>query len=206
MNGIFYLVMAKLSIISTIRLYRITKNLYNRSLFVKAYKGSFLSIARGAKIVLKKGKLSINKGWVRNDPFPFLFVMGKNAYIEVDRSFDIYSGGKIYVNDNAHLSLGGGYINHNINISVFKKVTIGTECAIGENVVIRDSDNHTINGNEGISKPIVIGDHVWIGSNVTILKGVSIGDGSVVAAGSIVINDVPAGSLVGGVPALCFIS
>ena len=193
--------MVKLSIISTIRLCRITQNFNKRGLFVKAYKGISLSIAKGAKIILKKGKLSINKGWVRKDPFPFLLVLGKNASIEVDRSFDIYSGGKIYVNDNAHLSLGGGYINHNINISVFKKVTIGNECAIGENVVIRDSDNHIINGNEDISKPIVIGDHVWIGSNVTILKGVSIGDGSVVAAGSIVINDVPAGSLVGGVPA-----
>ena len=193
--------MVKLSIISTIRLCRITQNFYKRSLFVKAYKGTSLSIAKGAKIILKKGQLSINKGWMRKDPFPFLLVLGKNASIEVDRYFDIYSGGKIYVNDNAHLWLGGGYINHNINISVFKKVTIGAECAIGENVVIRDSDNHIINGNEDISKPIVIGDHVWIGSNVTILKGVSIGDGSVVAAGSIVINDVPAGSLVGGVPA-----
>lgn len=49
--------------------------------------------------------------------------------------------------------------------------------------------------------PISIGDHVWIGARSTILKGVSIGDGAVVAAGSLVTRDVPPGALVGGSPA-----
>lgn len=51
------------------------------------------------------------------------------------------------------------------------------------------------------SKPISIGDHVWIGLNATILKGVTIGEGSVIAAGSVVVKDVPAHTLVGGIPA-----
>ena len=49
--------------------------------------------------------------------------------------------------------------------------------------------------------PVVIGDRVWVGTRAVILKGVSIGDGAVVAAGAVVTSDVPAGAVVGGVPA-----
>ena len=68
--------------------------------------------------------------------------------------------------------------------------------------MIRDSDNHTI-VRDGYTPtaPIKIGNHVWIGVNCTILKGVTIGDGAIIAAGSVVTKDVPAHSLVGGVPA-----
>lgn len=73
---------------------------------------------------------------------------------------------------------------------------------ISENVTIRDSDNHILNDNtDKITQPIIIGNHVWIGMNVTILKGVSIGDGAVIAAGSLVAKDVPPNTLVAGVPA-----
>lgn len=49
--------------------------------------------------------------------------------------------------------------------------------------------------------PVKIGDNVWVGCNVTILPGVTIGDFSVIAAGSVVTKDVPSGVLVGGIPA-----
>ncbi len=49
--------------------------------------------------------------------------------------------------------------------------------------------------------PIHIGKRVWIGSNATVLPGVTIGDGAVVAAGAVVTRDVPANTVVGGVPA-----
>lgn len=69
-------------------------------------------------------------------------------------------------------------------------------------MIIRDSDNHTIHydGFEK-SKPIIIGNHVWIGMRATILKGVTIGDGAIIAAGAVVTKDVPARCLVAGVPA-----
>lgn len=54
---------------------------------------------------------------------------------------------------------------------------------------------------EGEHLPIIIGDYVWVGVNATILKGVKIGDGAVVAAGAVVVEDVPPYTIVGGVPA-----
>lgn len=65
-----------------------------------------------------------------------------------------------------------------------------------------DSDAH-----EGLwagyekTKPIKIGNHVWIGTRVTILKGVTVGDNAIIAAGAVVTHDVPANSIVAGVPA-----
>jgi acetyltransferase-like isoleucine patch superfamily enzyme len=70
-------------------------------------------------------------------------------------------------------------------------------------VTIRDSDNHLITSNPDFQKtmPIKIGNHVWIGLNAVILKGVTVGDGAIIAAGAVVTRDVPERCLVGGVPA-----
>ena len=64
--------------------------------------------------------------------------------------------------------------------------------------------NHDLNPKENRKNhyaPIKIGTHVWIGSNATILPGVTLGDYAVVAAGAVVARDVPAMTVVGGVPA-----
>ncbi len=64
-----------------------------------------------------------------------------------------------------------------------------------------DRDYHKFNSNTEEIKPVKIGDNVWIGCNSIILKGITIGNGAVVAAGSIVTKDVPPKVLVGGNPA-----
>ena len=73
---------------------------------------------------------------------------------------------------------------------------------IAENVRIQDSDGHDI-CREGYmqSKPIIIEDNVWIGLSSIVLKGVHIGEGSIVAAGAVVTRDVPPHCLVAGIPA-----
>ena len=84
-----------------------------------------------------------------------------------------------------------------------KEITIGSGTMISWDCVIMDRDYHKL-GDEGKTEnkaPIVIGNNVWIGCRCLIMKGVTIGDGAVVAAGSVVTKDVPAGTLVAGNPA-----
>ncbi|MEZ8120604.1 acyltransferase [Vibrio splendidus] len=96
--------------------------------------------------------------------------------------------------------------SNNISIVSCSRVKIGNSCQIGDLVSIYDCDFHEINPetrnqSPGISLPVVIGNNVWLGSRVMVLKGVKIGDHSVVAAGSVVTSSIPERSLVAGVPA-----
>ena len=74
--------------------------------------------------------------------------MGENAKLYVSGGFDIYTGAQIYINNNAVLKLGSGYINSNLNLSSFESIEIGECVAISENVSIRDGDNHFLTGTE----------------------------------------------------------
>jgi len=125
----------------------------------------------------------------------------KDSVIEIRGSMKVYTGSVISVNGGGRLSLGSGYVNCGTQIHCFNAISIGDDVSIAENVCIRDSDNHLISGNKTESGPIHIGDRVWIGMNAIILKGVTIGDGAVVAAGAVVTRDVEANTLVAGVPA-----
>lgn len=86
-------------------------------------------------------------------------------------------------------------------------IQLGHRVLCGANVVLCDGDHHPLNakhraeGALGKSAPIVIGDDVWLGMNVVVLKGVTIGDGAVIAANSLVNSDIPAGAIAAGVPA-----
>lgn len=89
-----------------------------------------------------------------------------------------------------------------------ERVTIGNHVVIGANTVISDTDFHPLDpemrrlGDTGTkTAPIEIEDDVFIGMNCLILKGVTIGRGSVVGAGSVVTRDVAAYTVVGGNPA-----
>lgn len=195
----------KINLISTIkcRMMHILNNTPVRNFFgVLVYKKVTIELDKSSQIILKRGCLEIGKHWSERAVFPSLLKLGANSKIIVNGSFSIFDNSAIYVNEAATFELGSGYINSRANISCFEKISIGNNVVISEGVTIRDSDNHEILDSDHIkTKKIEIGNNVWIGINVTILKGVKIGDGSVVAAGSVVVNDVPEMSLVGGVPA-----
>ena len=93
-------------------------------------------------------------------------------------------------------------MNCRCQIDCSEKITIGKDCAIGKDVMFRDSDSHEM-VREGfqMTKPISLGNHVWIGTRSIILKGIIVNDNSVIAAGSLCNRDVLGYSLVGGVPA-----
>lgn len=75
-----------------------------------------------------------------------------------------------------------------------KEVIIGNNCTFGANVIVGDRDDHQeIYPSE--PKSIHIGNNVWVGMNATIMKGVTIGDNSIIAAGALVTKNVPSGEI-----------
>jgi len=104
----------------------------------------------------------------------------------------------------SNISIGSNvFINTNCRFATRSPITIGDFVSIGPNVNF-ETVNHFLSHDKKIkteSKPIVISNHVWIGSGVIVLPGVQIESGSIVAAGSVVTRDVPANTMVGGVPA-----
>jgi len=125
-----------------------------------------------------------------------------NSKLVIDGAVFIGSNVALEVGKQAVLELDDVNINCNSIIMCSNHIKIGKGTIISFDVVILDSDRHQIvqDGFE-MSKPIVIGSHVWVGFRAQILKGVTIGSGSIVAAGSVVARDVPENSLVAGSPA-----
>ncbi len=107
----------------------------------------------------------------------------------------------------SRISIGTGtLISNNLSIIAMKSVEIGERCQIGDLVSILDCDFHEIDptarlSSHGTTEPVAIGTNVWLGSRVMILKGVRIGENTVVAAGSVVTRSLPANVVAAGVPA-----
>jgi len=82
-------------------------------------------------------------------------------------------------------------------------IYIGNDCLIGHNATLCTINHHQDPDRRGDMEfhAIHIKDKVWLGANVTILPGVTIGEGAIIAAGAVVNKDVPARTIVGGVPA-----
>lgn len=97
------------------------------------------------------------------------------------------------------------FINYGCSIAATQLVRIGPRCNIGTYVIMMDNDFHRIEPElrEEMppSAPIILEENVWLGARVIVLRGVTIGAGSVVAAGSVVTRDIPPRSLAAGLPA-----
>ncbi len=125
----------------------------------------------------------------------------------IGRNVTIYPG--VWIAPGRNLTVGDDVdFALNVLVSTTGGVTIGDRTLIGYGTMIL-SNNHTIPSLRGrifgagrIDKPVTIGKDVWLGANVMVLAGRTIGDGAVVAAGSIVTKDVEPYTIVGGNPAV----
>lgn len=164
------------------------------------HRGSISNLAKSSKMIIKK-EFVFNKKTYYKHPDRGYLEMREDSKLYVN-DFSIYSGARILLKKGAVLHLGTGYINTNVTIVCDEKIEIGNKVFISSNVLIRDSDAHKITSHpHKETQPIKISDQVWIGTNVLILKGVHIGEGAIIAAGSVVTKDVPAYSIAAGTPA-----
>ena len=126
----------------------------------------------------------------------------RDATLAIDGRVRLGDGAKILVGPGATVSIGDDtHFDGDSRLICAASVSIGAGCAIAWEVLIMDTDFHRLDGRAGCDAPVRIGDRVWIGVGAKILKGVSVGDGAVIAAGATVTRDVPAGALVAGSPA-----
>lgn len=161
----------------------------------------YLKINHSAKIDIPQGTLSLSVNRFGKNGRSSILRMDANSKMVIDGGFDFMYGADIILFQGARLELGiGSFINSDCKIRCHEFIKIGQGCSISHDFTVMDSDAHYLNDDKHTA-PVVIGNHVWIGTRVTILSGVTIGDGAVVAAGALVNRDVPAGSLVGGIPA-----
>lgn len=121
---------------------------------------------------------------------------------QVDPSFRVFP--PFYTDFGKNIKVGRNvFINACCHFQDHGGVELGDGCQIGHNVVFATL-NHGMapeDRSHTYPAPIVLKKNVWVGSNSTILSGVTIGENAVVGAGSVVTKDVPANTVVGGVPA-----
>jgi acetyltransferase-like isoleucine patch superfamily enzyme len=122
-------------------------------------------------------------------------IAGRNLYL---RSF--VSPTELYADKGASLIIGDNVSINEAIISAQQLIEIGDETMIGK-AVIQDTDWHGLDGNDSKIMPVRIMKHVWIGLNAIILRGVTIGNDAIVAAGAVVTQDVDANTIVAGNPA-----
>lgn len=184
-----------------------------RSLYLSVRHRGVIVIMRGTRIGLgRKARIRVPRGSRlvigRHHTLggPCSLTMWGDATLTINGSgrVTINSGTKIFISPGAHLQIGCGTgINFDVKINCFKDVRIGERGVISWNANILDDNIHaliTAGVPEHRSRSTQIGDHVWIGTGVTVC-GATIGGGSVVGAGSVVVSDVPSEVLVAGNPA-----
>lgn len=165
------------------------------------YKGTRLSIANNSSILVN-GNLHLGTSWAGNSGRSTLIRLDEGAEFICNGINLINYGADIYILKGGKLEIDGSFLNCDVKIRTTESVTIGKGCVISHNVTIIDSDTHCVDLPDHVkTKPVIIGDYVWLGNRSMVLKGVTIGNGAIVAAGAVVAKDVPENTMVAGVPA-----
>jgi acetyltransferase-like isoleucine patch superfamily enzyme len=170
-------------------------------------RGGLLTFARFAREhnMLRRGRL-------QTDGLCFVcpgvkFEIGKTATVSLGRWSWLGHGCKVRAHE-GHVSIGAkSVLGQECTISAYQDVSIGRECIIADRVMMIDFDHGMVEVErpiraQGIYKrDVKVGHNVWIGYGACVLRGVTIGDNSVVGTSSVVTADVPANAVVGGIPA-----
>jgi acetyltransferase-like isoleucine patch superfamily enzyme len=146
----------------------------------------------------------------------------KSGAVKIGKHVSCYAGCSFSIGQNGVCIIGDFTLLNGALMMAEERIEIGSHCLISWNVGIADSDFHPLEPAQRLidakalavffkdrpprpklrTAPVKIGDNVWIGMNAIVLKGVIIGDNSVVAAGSVVTKSVEPNTVVAGNPAM----
>lgn len=150
-----------------------------------------------------RGLLHVNKRGRRCKIYGRLGIVNL-GFISIGDRFSAIGNVRMFCEPGASLTIGDSvFINDGSVLESRCSIKIGHRVLIGCDVRVMDSDHHDIfdRSKPGKNLPIVIRDDAWIGARCLVLKGVDIGEGAIIAAGSVVTRNVPAMTVYGGNPA-----
>lgn len=166
-------------------------------------------ISKNANITLN-APFKFGKPKLKNSKLESRLLIEDGATFQIDSFFgcgygcdvEVFKGATFIVHDDLFNTKGGGP-NMGLTLICADRIEIGEDCRIGRNVTIRDNNGYHYLSTQGykVSKPVIIGKHVWLCEGCTIMQGVKIGDGAIIGAHSVVYNNIPPYSLVSGNPA-----
>jgi acetyltransferase-like isoleucine patch superfamily enzyme len=143
------------------------------------------------------------------------FFLGKNLELKIAPRGEVRFGRFVWIGDETKIRCHEGTVEigaktvmgQECTISAYQRVRIGEQCVIADRAMFIDFDHGVVEIErpirlQGIYKrDVEVGNNVWIGYGACILRGVSVGDNSVIGTNAVVTKDVPANAIVGGVPA-----
>jgi len=144
-----------------------------------------------------------------------MLFLGRRLELQTGRQGQIRFGRFVWIGDGTKIRCHEGVVEigdktvfgQECTVSAYQRVRIGEQCVIADRAMFIDFDH----GVAEVERPIrvqgiykrdtVVGSNVWIGYGACVLRGVRVGDNSIVGTNAVVTKDVPANSVVGGVPA-----
>ncbi len=152
-------------------------------------------------------------GWRWQTEGPIFF--GKRLQIQIGKKATAKFGRHSWIGDGTKIRCHEGEVEigrktvfgQECTISAYKRVRIGDECVIADRAMFIDFDHGVVEVERPIraqgiyTREVEVGSNVWIGYGACILRGVKVGDNSIIGANAVVTKDVPANAVVGGIPA-----
>jgi acetyltransferase-like isoleucine patch superfamily enzyme len=149
--------------------------------------------------------------WRTNGPVFF----GRRLELQIARGARLHLGRFVWLGDGTKIRCHEGVVEigektvlgQDCTISAYRRVRIGEQCVIADRAMFIDFDHGVVEVERPIRKQgiykrdVEVGSNVWIGYGACILRGVRVGDNSIVGTNSVVTRDVPANAVVAGVPA-----
>jgi acetyltransferase-like isoleucine patch superfamily enzyme len=152
-------------------------------------------------------------GWRWKTDGPVFF--GRGLQLQIAKGAEIRFGRLSWIGDGTKIRVHEGVVEigaktvfgQECTISAYKRVRIGEQCVVADRAMFIDFDHGVVEverpiRQQGIYKrECIVGSNVWVGYGACVLRGVRVGDNSIVGTNSVVTKDVPANTVVGGVPA-----